>query len=264
MIDIHSHILPFVDDGSKDMEMSLKIAKLYVDNGYDKVIATPHYIEGVKYKSSDDIKIGLESLKKELARTGIPLEIYLGNEIYIQPSIIKEINDNRALTLNDSRYILIEFPMNEIPIYVEELIYELSLKGYVLIIAHPERYSRITEDPNILYRYIQMGALTQINLPSIGGFYGPKVKNTVEILLKHNMVHFVGTDTHSDRNRSPKVNDSLNILFDMVDEDYFEQLIVTNAEMVLQNKQIHIMQPMIVKKKAKLFGGFVSIFNKFI
>ena len=172
MIDIHSHILPYMDDGSKDMEMSLKIAKIYVENGIDKVIATPHYMDGVKYKSNEELRIGLEALKKELARAGIPLEVYPGNEAYIKPDLIKDLEEKRVSTLNDSRYVLVELPMNEIPIYVEDLIYNLLVKGYVPIIAHPERYTKICEDPNILYKYISMGALAQLNLPSLEGFYG--------------------------------------------------------------------------------------------
>ncbi len=137
MIDIHSHILPYVDDGSKDMNMSLKIAQIYVENGIEKVIATPHFMDGITYKSKLELEIGLEALKKELARVGIPLEVFLGNEVYIKPDIIDDIKNDKVTTLNNSRYLLIEMPINEIPIYTEELIYELLVKGYVPIIAHP-------------------------------------------------------------------------------------------------------------------------------
>ncbi|TJX12820.1 capsular biosynthesis protein [Tissierella creatinini] len=243
MIDIHSHILPYMDDGSKDMDMSLRIAEIYVENGIYKVIATPHYMDGVMYKSNEELRIGLENLKKSLARAGIPLELYPGNEVYIKPDIIDDLEKGKISTLNDSRYILIELPMNEIPIYVEELIYELCIKGYVPIIAHPERYTKISKDPNILYRYISMGALAQINLKSIEGFYGSRVKNTAELLLKHKMIHFVGSDSHSSNHRSPDLRNSLNILSDLVDDKYFDQLTFKNQEAVLKNKAIDIIPP---------------------
>lgn len=235
MIDIHSHILPYMDDGSKDMEMSLRIAEIYVNNGIEKVIATPHYIDGGGKKSNEELRIGLEALKKELARAGIPLEVYPGNEVYIKPDLLDDLEKGKISTLNDSRYILIELPMNEIPIYVEDLIYELSIKGYVPIIAHPERYTKIIENPNILYRYISMGALAQLNLPSLEGFYGSRVKKAAEVLLNHKMIHFVGTDTHSNRRRSTEVLDSLDILYDLVGDEYFHQLTEGNAERVLKN-----------------------------
>lgn len=243
MIDIHSHILPCMDDGSKDMEMSLKIAQIYVENGINRVIATPHYIDGVKYKSNEELRIGLEALKKDLARAGIPLEVYPGNEAYIKPDIIKDLEEKRVSTLNDSRYILVELPMNEIPIYVEDLIYNLLVKGYVPIIAHPERYTKISEDPNILYKYISMGALAQLNLPSLEGFYGSRVKNTAEVLLKHNMIHFVATDSHSNRHRSPNIESSLNKLYNLVGDEYFGLLTEKNQELLLKNEIIDIIQP---------------------
>lgn len=254
MIDIHSHILPYMDDGSKDMEMSLKIAKIYVENGINRVIATPHYMDGVKYKSNEELRIGLEALKKELARAGIPLEVYPGNEAYIKPDLIKDLEEKRVSTLNDSRYVLVELPMNEIPIYVEDLIYNLLVKGYVPIIAHPERYTKICEDPNILYKYISMGALAQLNLPSLEGFYGSRVKNTAEAILKHNMIHFVGTDSHSNRYRSPNVAESLNRLYDLVGDEYFELLTEKNQESVLNDKPIEIFQPKKVNVRKRGLG----------
>ncbi len=256
MIDIHSHILPYIDDGSKDMEMSLRIAEIYVKNGIDKVIATPHYIDGVVYKTNEELRISLEALKKELAKAGNPLEVYTGNEVYIKPDLIDDIEKGKISTLNDSRYVLIELPMNEIPIYVEELIYNMSVKGYVPIIAHPERYTRICEDPNILYKYISMGALAQLNLPSLEGLYGSSIKNTAEVLLKHNMIHFVGTDSHSNKRRAPEVEDALDILYQLVGDEYFELLTQYNQERVLKDEQIEILQPKKINIRKKGFGIF--------
>lgn len=262
MIDIHSHILPYVDDGSRDMEMSLKIAQIYVENGFDKVIATPHFMDGISYKTKMELEIGLEALKKELARAGFPLEVYLGNEVYLRPDVIEDIEKDRVSTLNNSRYVLIELPINEIPIYVEDIIYKFQLKGYVPIIAHPERYSKISEDPNILYKYISMGALAQLNLQSLEGFYGSRVKTTAEILLKQNMIHFVGTDSHSNRHRAPNVTESLNILYDLIDEDYYELITESNQELVLSNDPIIITQPMKIENKKRGFGIFTTLFAK--
>lgn len=263
MIDLHSHILPYVDDGSKDMEMSLQMARIYVENGFRKVIATPHYVDGANNSTTEDIRIGLEALKKELARAGIPLEIYLGNEIYTAPNIIDDIINNNIIGLNDSKYLLMELPMNDIPLFVEDLIYEILIKGYIPIIAHPERNSKIINDPNILYRYINMGALAQMNLTSLEGFYGSRVKNTAELLLTHSMIHFVSTDSHSNRGRSPKVENSLKLLKTLVDHEYYEKITAINPQLVLDNKSISINSPIELKKRKIGFKGLTTFFAKF-
>lgn len=261
MIDIHSHILPNVDDGSESLEMSIDMAKVYIENGINTVIATPHYMEGSIVSSSNKNKEVLEELRKLLFKEGLDFDIYLGNEFYISTNIIKDIEDGKVCTLNGTRYILIELPMNDIPLYVDDVIYELLLKGFIPIIAHPERNLKIVKDPNILYNYIKKGALTQLNLPSLEGRYGSSVKSTAEILLDSNMVHFVGTDAHTNRLRSPNVKKALEILKSIVGSDDFEDLTYNNARLLLDNKIINIKTPKKYQNsKRKLWP--LNIFNK--
>lgn len=261
MIDLHSHILPGVDDGSDDMDMSLKIANLYVENGINKVISTSHYIEGEVCNSPELLRKGIESLQYELDILDIPLEIYPGNEIYLTPNVVGKVLDGEILTLNDSNYVLIELPMKEMPIYVKEMIYELRLKGITPIIAHPERNSRIQEDPNILCEFINMGALAQLNLPSLEGLYGKSANNTAITLLQHNMIHFAGTDTHSNRRRSPKVRKSLEILSSLVSSEDFELITSKNAQSVLDNREIEIKSPRKVIKKGPVYSFFSALLS---
>lgn len=263
MIDIHSHILPYVDDGSIDIEMSIDMARIYVNNGINKVIATPHYIEGAKNTSTEDVKIGIEELNKELVKAAIPLEVYSGNEIYVSPTIIEDIKYNRALTLNNTRYVLLELPMNDIPLFVEDMIYELLIKGYVPIIAHPERNINIIEDPNILYNYVLKGALAQINIRSLEGFYGSKIKHTAETLLIHDLVHFIGSDSHSNGRRSPDIEKPLKLLKSIVNKEYYEKLTIHNANLVLNNKTVPVKTPKIIKEKKHFLRGLATFFAKF-
>ena len=253
MIDIHSHILPRVDDGSEDIEMSLEMARMYVESGINTVIATPHYIEDSIVTSIYNNRTTLEELKKELDNAGLKLEILLGNEVFISMNLIKDIEEERVSTLNETRYILIELPMFDIPLYVENVIYELLLKGYIPIIAHPERNTKIIEDPNILYEYIIKGALAQLNLPSLEGKYGSKTKKTAEIFLKNHMIHFIGTDAHTNRGRSPKSENSLKILGEIISPEDFERLTFRNAELLLENKIIETKSPVKYKKRRDIF-----------
>lgn len=263
MLDIHSHILPGVDDGSNSMEESIEMAKIYLDNGINKLIATPHYIEGIENKCKDENQVVLEQLREELLKNGLDLDVYLGNEIYTTMDMISYLEEGKVSTLNDSKYILMEFPMFDIPLYVENLIYELLLKGYVPIIAHPERNKNIIDDPNILYGFIEKGALAQLNLPSIQGKYGRSIKDTGEILLKHNMIHFVGTDAHSKNKRSPNVKSSLEMLKTLVDSEDYEKLTYLNGLNVLNNRDVVIESPIRYEKSKNLFYVLKSKLNIF-
>lgn len=263
MIDIHSHILPSVDDGSKDMVMSIEMAKMYLANGINKVIATPHYIEDTDNECKEDNNIRLKELKKELENQGIDLEVLLGNEVLISLEIIEKLENGLIASLNNSRYVLMELPMFDIPIYTEHLIYELLLKGYVPIIAHPERNLKIIENPNILYGYIKKGALAQLNLPSLEGKYGSKIKETAKILLKHNMIHFVGTDSHSSGSRSPDVDRSLDMLRSICNRAEFRKLTSTNAECIIQDKIIEVENPIEYIKSKSIFHSVLKKIGAF-
>ncbi len=256
MIDIHSHILPKVDDGAQGMEESIEMAKLYIENGINKVVVTPHYIEGAGSTTFSENKIVLDKLKNVLKEEGLDLELYIGNEIYVTPDTLNHVIEKKAATLNETRYVLIELPMYDMPRYMENIIYELCLKGYVPIIAHPERNIKIQEEPNLLYGFIIGGALAQINLPSLEGRYGEESKETGELLLKHNMIHFIGTDAHSPRVRSPRIEKSLAILKDIVDEDTFKEITYLNGQALLEDKLISVEEPIKYEREKK--KGFLS------
>ncbi len=254
MIDIHSHILAKVDDGSNNIEMSLSMAKQYIESGITSVIATPHFIEDSFNTDILTNKLALKYLRQQLDKNNIPLKVYLGNEVYISLTAIDDIVSKKAASLNNSRYVLIELPMYDIPIYVDDIIYGLLLKGYIPIIAHPERNSKIMNDPNILYNYIKKGALAQLNLPSLEGMYGRTVQSCAQTLLEHKMIHFVGTDAHTNRTRSPKVREALDKLGIIVDADTFQKITSSNGQFLINNQIIPIDQPIKVTKKKNIFS----------
>ena len=263
MIDIHSHILPNVDDGAEDIEESIAMARIYLDNGIEKVIATPHYIEGFENSSKDENMIALEKLKEALYKEGLDLDVYIGNEIYTTMDMFALLAEGRVATLNNSRYVLIEFPMLDMPMSTDNIIYELLLKGYVPIIAHPERNRNIIEDPNILYEFINKGALAQLNLPSLEGKYGERIKTTGEILLRHNMIHFVGTDAHSKDRRAPNVKNSLSLLEGIVDSKTFEEITYLNPSKVIEDETFEPSVPIEYKESGGFFNFIKAKMNIF-
>lgn len=266
MIDIHSHILPFVDDGAKNMDEAIEMTKIAYESGISTIIATPHYIENEGYNSyQENLKI-LDKLKMELKERNINVEILLGNELFITYDVFKLIDSNEIATLNNTKYLLIEFPRLNMPIYVENLIYNLKLKGIIPIIAHPERYEKVIEDPNILYNFIIKGALCQINLPSLNGRYGKKVKETAQILVKHKMIHFVASDAHSSRKATPDVRDSVEILESLIGSEKANKLLIENPHKLITSEDINICEPIIYNSDCliKLFFKRILRFFCFV
>ena len=196
MIDIHSHILMGIDDGSRTLEESIDIIKEAETNGFTQIISTSHYYKGKFEVEENKRKELLETLNKELVKQNINVKLYLASEILITPEIIELIETKKASTINDTKYLLMELPFNTQVLYLEDLLFKIIAKGYVPIIAHPERYTFVQKNPNKLIEYIEQGALFQSNYSSVIGYYGKQTQKTAIKLLKANMIHFLGTDVH--------------------------------------------------------------------
>lgn len=197
MIDIHSHIIFDIDDGCTTKEESINTLINLKNIGFNKIVLTPHYMKGSNYIKNNEIKINkYNELKRLIKENDIDIDIYLGNEIYINSEIHELILDNEIYTMNNTKYILVELPLyNEIN-NVEDYIYELKLKGYIPIIAHPERYQYFQKNYKKLNKLYDSGVLFQCNYGSIIGVYGKSAKDLIKYILKNNMVTFMATDIH--------------------------------------------------------------------
>lgn len=197
MKDIHSHILMELDDGSRSIKESLEILRQAEENGVTDIMLTPHYIRNSTFSANNQQKMEkFNILVEEAQKEGLSINLYLGNEIYIDDSILSLIEMKEAKSLNDSRYILIELPfMNKIQ-NLKEIIFEIVRTGYIPIIAHPERYHFVQKNPEKIEEYLEMGALFQGNYQSLWNHYGKEAKKTLKILLKNNRIQFLGSDIH--------------------------------------------------------------------
>lgn len=203
MIDIHTHLLPDIDDGVETYNESLEILEELASHGITKLILTPHYLADTIYDSprSDNLKL-LSELQKEATKAGIDIELHLGNEIYIAPEITKLLHAKTISPLADSHYLLIELPISGNFDGYEDIFYNLQTEGYQIILAHPERYLSMQKDFSILERLHNQGILFQCNLGSIIGQYGHRAAKTVKKLAKKNLIFAFGTDTHHFRDFS--------------------------------------------------------------
>lgn len=236
IIDIHSHILYGIDDGSKTIEESLEILRKCRKEGIDKIILTPHYIENTDYNKNNKEKTEIfYQLKEEIKKQNIDIELYLGNEVYASDNILNLIEKNEILTINNSKYILIEFPLLNENLNDLNIIYNLKLSNLIPIIAHPERYEYITIDR--IKEYINKGALIQINSGSLLNKYGKKPKKIVKQLIKSKLVHFIGNDIHNinDVNNNLKISKKV-IKYSSL--EYYNILTKENTYKLLKNEQI--------------------------
>lgn len=229
MKDIHNHLLYGIDDGSDSLDKSISILKQMECCGVTDIVLTPHYIIGTNYNKGNDFK--LERLNELQRYTSIKL--YLGNEVFIDNNIIKYIKNNEISSINGSRYVLIELPLNEYLMSMNDIIFDLRNNGYIPIIAHPERYHYMNLDD--LINLINQGCLLQGNITSLIGKYGNNSKDNLILLLKKHMIHFLGTDTHGSL---ANIDICLNKLSRIVSSEMKDDLLCLNFDKVINNKEI--------------------------
>ena len=195
-VDIHSHLLPGIDDGAKDMDTSIALLLKMASYGIKNFITTPHVLGNVYPNSSEVIKQKLAAVKKELEKRKIKgISIQAAAEYMLDEEFSALLDQKDILVLKDN-YILVEMSYFSAPINLYELLFKIQLKGYKPVLAHPERYNFYHTDFKNYYKLKQAGCLFQLNLLSLTDQYGKGVQKTSEKLLKENLYDFVGTDTH--------------------------------------------------------------------
>ena len=199
MIDIHTHILHGVDDGAKTIEEALELIKASASIGVTDIFCTPHNMHKGQYDVHPSVlRVAFEELSRKVKEMEIPLNLWLGNEIYITSSVVDRLERGDALRLNDTKYVLIEFSMMKEHVDPEEMIYDLKASGYNVILAHPERYDYLKSAEDIV-AYKRFGAQIQVNASAVVGLYGKKTQNKVMKLLKLGEVDYVASDIHASR-----------------------------------------------------------------
>lgn len=254
MIDIHSHIIPGADDGSKSIEDTFKMLEEAQKAGFTDIITTSHFIEGHYELNKIDRQAWITALNTGIKQKDININLYNGAEIFVSETMCDNIKDNIIGTLNNSRYVLFELPMNTKTMYLNDIIFKLISMDLVPVIAHPERYSYVQKDPNILIDYIEMGVLFQSNYASIIGYYGKEAKNTVKKLLQNNMIHFLGSDNHRSNTIYADMNNILQELKKVISNEKLKLLTEINPRKIINDEEIAVEQPIKIKEGFKLFG----------
>ncbi|MDQ0200749.1 tyrosine-protein phosphatase [Neobacillus ginsengisoli] len=247
MVDIHCHILPGIDDGAKNVDDSINMAKQAEKEGIHTIIATPHF--NSQYDNRRLLILDkVEELNRVLQKEKINVKILAGQEPRIYGEIIEDFEANQIQTLNDSQYLFIEFPSSNVPRYTDKLLYDIQVKGLTPIIVHPERNAELMERPETLYRFVEKGALTQVTASSLCGYFGKKIKNFSIQLVEANLTHFIASDAHNVSSRSFKMEEA----FDLIDTKFGNDqvyLFKENAELLIEGQNVIREIPEQIKKK---------------
>ena len=210
MVDIHNHVLPNIDDGSKTMEMSIDMLKNAYEQGVTDVVNTVHYqhplFQNIDY-SYDKFKNIVESIELRLNELKIRIKIHLGSEVFYYNNLLKII-ENPLTRIGNGKYMLIEFSPNHIPNSHKETLFSLKMNGITPIIAHPERYKAVQKNLGIVYDWINAGCLIQLDAGSIIGLLGKKAFNTSRYIIQEKCCHIIGSDAHNNSNRNFCIKDA--------------------------------------------------------
>ena len=261
MIDIHCHLLPGLDDGPKNLEESLAMARLAVRDGIEAVVTTPHTLNGVYNNPKTVILEALNELRDARRKQAIPLKLYPGAEVYFSSDLLGRLKKGEIQTINDGNYLFLELPSQSVPMAAHEVFFDLRVKGYLPIVTHPERNWIIQGNRDILREWIRHGALVQITASSLTGGFGGKVRDCARRLLEEGLVHIMASDAHSVEWRPPVLSEGLQSAAEIIGRDEARKLVNDYPALILAGKPLpekDLDRPSFKPAKKKFFSRLFS------
>ncbi len=236
MFDLHSHLLPAIDDGAPDFETALQMARAYVDQGVSCVACTPHILPGLYENTGPQIRKATAALQARLLDAGIALELATGADNHIVPDFAASLRRGHLLSLADTAYVLVEPPHHVAPQRLEDLFFDILVGGYVPILTHPERLSWIESKYEVIARLAARGVWMQITSGSLLGRFGRRPRYWAERMLGEGLVHLLATDAHNMTTRPPDLWEGRIVAERLVGAGEAQHLVVTRPQGVLLNK----------------------------
>lgn len=239
MIDLHSHIIFNIDDGAKSIEDSVTLCRQATENGYKGIVATPHFTD---YRHIDDFVLERESkldlIREKLSKEGIDITLYSGAELFLSRGIFTA-GDLDALTVNNSRYMLCEFPLGSFNVRQGlDMLSELTLRGYIPIIAHPERYHEFRKNYEIIYGLVDQGVIFQVNADSLAGNIDRTAQNISADLIQEGFAKFIGSDAHDTHRRNLNMRERISAFPSKIDKEDLENCFIKYPQAVINDEDI--------------------------
>lgn len=240
MIDIHNHMLPGIDDGSQDMETTLEMARIAVESGIKVVAVTPHCnIPGAPQNYFDKNYVRkFKEVQNALRMAEIPLKILPGMEVFVTFDLPELIKAKKIMTLNQSRYLLVEFAFSEDLEFADDMLRRISELGLIPVIAHAERYHFVQENPEVTYEWCQKGYVIQVNKSSVRGSFGKSAQHMAYRMLDKGRVSVIASDAHGIEYRTPYMKDIYRMLQERYEEAYLDVLFRKNPVNICRNLPI--------------------------
>jgi protein-tyrosine phosphatase len=226
MIDLHSHILPGIDDGSKSLAMSLDMARIAVADGIRTMACTPHIYPGLYMNNAAGIRAARDALQAVLQDHGIDLQLTTGADVHLVPGLVDGLRAGTVPSLHGTRYVLLEPPHHVAPPRFAESVFQLITAGYVPVITHPERLTWMDDHYPTMQQLVQAGAWMQITAGALTGMFGARPKYWGERFLGEGMAHILATDAHSSTRRVPVMSEGLAVAEKLLGREEAQQLVV--------------------------------------
>lgn len=262
MIDLHSHILPGIDDGSRSLDMSLQMARLAVADGIEEMACTPHIYPGLYMNATDGIKSARAALQKQLDEAGIPLKLTIGADVHLVPGLLQGLRDGIVPTLHETRYLLLEPSHHVAPPHFEESVFQLVAAGYVPVITHPERLTWVEDNYHVFRNLVRQGCWMQVTAGALTGTFGARAKYWGERFLGDGLTHIIATDAHSSGRRSPNMSKARDIAERMLGREEAELLVRGRQEHILKNSLPSTVPPPPTVEKAESGGWWRGLFGR--
>lgn len=256
MIDMHTHILPGIDDGVDTEDEAVEFARMAWESGTRRIVATPHCKEGFFVNESPGVLEGVEALRKRFAAEGLEMALEPGAEVHLCTDLVERVRDGRATTLADNgRTLLLELSLRNYPVELENLIFQLRLAGIEVLFAHPERIRYFQDDPTRYAELVRLGALGQINTGSITGQFGETTQTYAHQLLAEGSVHVIASDAHNTRGRHPRMGEALEQAATICGRERVDAMVGAAPEALLEGRTPELPEVATMRAPQRSFFG---------
>ena len=253
MVDLHCHLLPGIDDGSKSMAISLRLAKEATEHGVTHALLTPHHMTGRYINHKQDVIRRTQEFKEQLVANNIPLTVFPGQEVRINGQLLKALDKDDILFADTgNRYLMLEFPDDDVPHYTNQMIFDLQQRGITPVIVHPERNTKIMAKPDLLYQLLEKGCLSQITASSYVGTFGKKVENFSRQLIEAGQGYVFASDAHDLPGRKYEMRQA----FDRLSREFGSELAEqyqNNARQIINGGEVSLSESRPIKKKKQFW-----------
>ncbi len=255
---MHCHILPAIDDGAKDLETALAMARIAVDDGIQVIACTPHITPGVYDNRGPDISRAITSLQAELDAAGIALRLTCGADAHLAPDLGEGLRDRRVPSLGGSRYFLLEPPHHVAPPRLDLAVQDLLDQGYVPVITHPERLSWIEDHYTVMKAMANAGAWFQITAGSLTGRFGPRARYWAERMVDEGLAQILATDAHNLRNRAPRLAEGRDAVAARLGAEEAKRMVIDRPRGILANAEPATLAPLTMPRAGAPTRGWMA------